>query len=170
MAVHLTVIPEGAPVLARRAKLSNAEAAALLNRMARRGLIYSMEKEGKAPLYMAAQFVVGIWEYHVNDLDEELIGLMNEYVPTLFKPDEWKQSPQLRTIPVDASIKPSEGTLSYEQARELVHGRKKYLVAPCICFTHSCHSFCCCSIQSWMRFCMSCRAMWILARCPGAPV
>ncbi|MCK7512536.1 MAG: hypothetical protein MZV70_56540 [Desulfobacterales bacterium] len=31
--------------------------------------------------YMAAQFVIGIWEYHVNDLDPELIRDMEEYLP-----------------------------------------------------------------------------------------
>ena len=35
--------------------------------------------------YMAAQFVVGIWEYHVNSLDEDLIRDVNEYMPTLMK-------------------------------------------------------------------------------------
>ena len=32
---------------------------------------------------MAAQFVIGIWEYHVNDLDEGLIRDFNEYIPYL---------------------------------------------------------------------------------------
>jgi len=37
------------------------------------GLIFSVETKKRPPAYMAAQFVVGIWKYHVNDLDEEFV-------------------------------------------------------------------------------------------------
>jgi electron transport complex protein RnfB len=132
LATKLTVIPEPGAVVARRAKLPVGEATRLLDDMARKGLIFRYEYKGDV-MYMAAQYVIGIWEYHVNDLDPELIKDMNEYIPHLFKPEVWKEAPQLRTIPVGRSITPEHEVMPYEAAEELVRGQKKILVAPCIC-------------------------------------
>ena len=53
---------------------------------------------------MAAQFVIGIWEYHLNDLDEALIRDVNEYLPLLMKENWTKQeTKQLRVVPVAQS-------------------------------------------------------------------
>jgi ferredoxin len=133
LALHLTVIPEEPPVIARRAGLALEEAEQRLKEMARKGLIFSFESEGRTPKYMAAQYVIGIWEYHVNDLDPDFIKDMDEYLPTLFDGEIWKKAPQLRTIPVGQSLDPQLEVLSYEMAEELVKQQEKFLVAPCIC-------------------------------------
>ncbi|KMY69088.1 hypothetical protein AAU61_06090 [Desulfocarbo indianensis] len=132
LAIKLTLIPEAGPVVARRARLPLAEATRRLDEMARKGLVFRYEYKGEV-YYMAAQYVIGIWEYHVNDLDPELIRDMNEYIPHLFTPEAWKKAPQLRTIPVGRSITPEHEVMPYEMAEELVRGQKKILVAPCIC-------------------------------------
>lgn len=132
LALKCTLIPEQANVVARRAKLSVEQATQRLDAMAHKGLIFRMEYKGDI-MYMAAQYVVGIWEYHVNDLTPELIKDMNEYIPHLFKPEEWKKAPQLRTIPVGRSLSAEHAVMPYEQAEEMVKGHKKILVAPCIC-------------------------------------
>lgn len=80
---------------------------------------------------MAAQYVVGIWEYHVNDLDNELIKDMNEYLPLLFE-QAWKV-PQMRTIPIGRSLTPEHRVLPHEMAEELVRTQKRFSVGPCIC-------------------------------------
>jgi len=133
LALHLTLIPEEPRVIARRAKLSREEIAPRLEEMAKKGLIYRVERKDRVTLYMAAQYVIGIWEYHVNDLDPGLIQDMNEYIPTLFNVDAWKKAPQLRTIPVGRSISTQREVLTYENAEELVKSQKRFLVAPCIC-------------------------------------
>jgi len=130
-APHLTLIPEESKVIARRAKVSTQEAAQLLDTMAKKGLIYKISPEGKQPLYMAIQYVIGIWEFHVNDLDEGLVKDMEEYIPTLLK-ESWKK-PQLRTIPVNKSINNDLPIMTYENAAYLVRDAKKSVVAPCIC-------------------------------------
>ena len=133
LALHLTLIPEEPRVVARRAGIDTVEAARHLEEMAKQGLILRMEpeNEGKPFQYMAAQFVIGIWEFHVNDLDLELIKDMNEYIPTLSE-EAWKV-PQLRTIPVGRSISAQTEVLPYEKAEEMVRTQEKVLVAPCIC-------------------------------------
>ena len=103
LALHLTIIAEEPRVIARRARITPGEAAKRLEDMARKGLSYREETDGRPMKYMAAQYVVGIWEFKVNDLDVDLIRDMNEYIPTLFD-QAWKV-PQLRTIPVGRSLK-----------------------------------------------------------------
>lgn len=133
LALHLTLIPEEPQVIARRARLSSGEAAVRLEEMSRKGLIFRIESVDRPSRYMSAQYVIGIWEYHVNDLDPELIHNMNEYIPTFFNLDTWKKAPQLRTIPVGRSINATREVLTYENAEELVLAQKTFAVAPCIC-------------------------------------
>ncbi len=131
LALHVGLIPAEACVVARRAGIRRAEAEQRLAELARKGLIVRIASEGKPIQYAAAQFVIGIWEFHVNDLDPELVHDVNEYMPTLF-PEAWK-FPQLRTIPVNRSLDHQLTVLGYEKAEELVRRAKKLAVAPCIC-------------------------------------
>lgn len=131
LALHLTLFPEESEIIAGRAGIDQEEAAQRLEKMAKKGLIYSIEQDGKLPKYRASQYMVGIWEFHVNSLDLDLIRDTNEYFPALFR-EAWKV-PQLRTIPVGQSLTPQHEVLPYEQAEELVRAQDKIAVAPCIC-------------------------------------
>jgi len=131
LAVHLTLLPEEPRVIARRAGLPPDEVARRLEEMAKRGLILRAEQEGSPFKYLAAQYLVGIWEYHVNELDKALIKDMNEYFPVI-QEQAWKV-PQLRTIPVGRSLTPQLKVMPYEIAEELVRAQKKFSVGPCIC-------------------------------------
>jgi ferredoxin len=131
LAVHISLIPEEARVIARRAGITREEAAQRLADMARKGLTIGLVAEDKATQYAAAQFVIGIWEFHVNDLDPGLIRDFNEYLPALFR-EAWK-APQLRTIPVNRSLDHPMTILPYERAEEIVRRARKIVVAPCIC-------------------------------------
>lgn len=133
LALHLNMMPEEVQVIGRRAKISQEEAARRLEKMAKKGLIYRLEYDKKPMKYMAAQYVIGIWEFHVNDLNPGLIKDMNEYIPTLLNLDTWKKAPQLRTVPVGQSISTRLEALPYEKAEEMVRAHEKFLVAPCIC-------------------------------------
>lgn len=132
LAVQLHLVPEPAAQIAGRVGMDNDRCMQLLQEMEQKGLIFSLAGEGET-LYMAAQFIVGIWEFSVNSLDEELIRDVNEYIPTLVDYRTWKEVPQLRTIPLSQSITVEHQALPYEMAEELVADRRKYLVAPCIC-------------------------------------
>ncbi|MBD3414839.1 MAG: 4Fe-4S dicluster domain-containing protein [Candidatus Aminicenantes bacterium] len=133
LALKLTLIPEQTDVIAKRAKIPVKKASDLLEQMAKKGLIYRLKRKGQPARFMAVQFVIGIWELHVNDLDPDLIRDFNEYAPTLFDFDEWKKAPQLRTIPVEQSIRADLEVLPYEDAAKLIQSRSKFLEAPCIC-------------------------------------
>lgn len=132
LALHLTLRAGTAETIAERAGMDLQACGRLLGEMEQNGLLFSTERNGETR-YMAAQFVVGIWEYHVNSLDEALIRDVNEYLPVLFDGKTWKDAPQLRTIPVDQSLVVEHQALPYEYAGQLIEGKRKYLVAPCIC-------------------------------------
>jgi electron transport complex protein RnfB len=132
LALHLTLLTEPARVIAHRAGLETEEAATRLYELSKKGLIYRVYKGGE-PLYMALQYVIGIWEFHVNDLDPGLIRDMNEYLPQLMDAQLWRKAPQLRTIPIRADIPVGHEILPHEEAETLVRSRKRFAVAPCIC-------------------------------------
>jgi electron transport complex protein RnfB len=133
LAVHLTLNREEARTIARRAKLVLREAEQRLREMARKGLIFSIESEGAPALYQAVPWVVGIYEFQVNNLDEGFVRDLNEYFRTRGKTSRPQPIPQIRTIPIERSIEPRLEALPYERAEELVKAHKKYAVAPCIC-------------------------------------
>ncbi len=133
LALCLTVLPEEARVVARRAHLPLAEAEQRLQEMEAKGLIYALHAPDAPPRYSALHFVVGIWEFQVNRLTPELVQDFDEYLPALTAFDEWRKAPQLRTIPVGQSIPTNLEVMNYEQAEELVRSHERIVVAPCIC-------------------------------------
>ncbi len=130
LACHLTLLSESVPVIALRSGLTVEEAAAMLEEMAQKGLVF---KSSPPPRYMAAQFVVGIWEYQVGRLNAGLVADMEEYMPHLFDADAWQASPQMRTIPVGRSVDAELAILSYETAETLLEKQESFVVTPCIC-------------------------------------
>lgn len=129
---HLSIWPETVDEIAKRLNKPADEIADKLYSMSRKGLIVRSERNDSVS-YMAAQFVIGIWEYHVNDLDEELIKDMNEYIPALFAAMNKLKTQQLRTIPIQTSLEGQGVVMPFEEARKLIEKQSKILVAPCIC-------------------------------------
>ena len=133
LCLHLNLISEEARVVARRAGIKKEEAAKRLEAMAKKRLIFRIEETPGKPLYMPNQFVIGFWEFGVNDLDEDKVRDFNEYIPTLLNYDVWSKAPQLRTIPIGRSMSPELRALPYEKAEDIVRLHKRFGVAPCIC-------------------------------------
>jgi ferredoxin len=133
LALRLTPFPEEPARIAKRLHLPADEIAQKLEDMAKKGLIYRIQPKDSPPKYMAWQFVIGIWEFHVNALDRDFVRDMGEYIPSLLNFEIWKKAPQLRTIPVGQSIPVEHKVMPYEMAEELVRSHRRILVAPCIC-------------------------------------
>lgn len=133
LALHLALIPEEPRVIARRAKIPVEEASRRLEKMLKKGLIFSRHRENKPPLYMAQPYAVGFWEAQVNKLDRELAQDAEEYASTYLEHSFWRAVPQLRTIPVGKSISTSTEVMLYERAEELVRAQKTFAVSNCIC-------------------------------------
>jgi len=133
LTLHLSVLPEDPSVIARRVKRPKREIERQLEEMFQKGLVSKSTKEGYPDRYSALQFAIGIWEYHVNDLDQDLARDVGEYIPTLMDFETWKKAPQLRTIPVNKSIDHKLEVFPYEDVGALIKGHTQFLVAPCIC-------------------------------------
>lgn len=133
MALHLSFFPVEAEVIAGRAKLPLEETTRRLDEMFRKGLILRIKRKDGTILYSGLQFAIGIWEYHVNDLDPELAQDVGEYISKVFNTKTWKKAPQLRTIPVNLSIEHELEILPYEHVEEIVKSQERFLVVPCIC-------------------------------------
>ena len=133
LAARLIMMPEPAAAIAARTGRDESVLETMLERMSKKGLIFRSTKNGQN-LYMAAQFVIGIWEYHLNDLDEELIRDVNEYLPLLMKKAWVKQeTKQLRVVPIARSISAGMSVMPYEMAEEIIGRQAKIVVSPCIC-------------------------------------
>ncbi len=133
IALGLNMIPEPVSVIAERMGRNEDELAPQLRAMSEKGLVFRASKGGK-PSYMATQFVIGIWEYHVNDLNKELIEDVNEYLP-IYMQKSWvkHETKQLRVIPVSTRITAGMTILPYEVAEEIIRGQKKIVISDCIC-------------------------------------
>lgn len=134
LATHLTLKQEDAETIAKRVKLPALKAGKLLDEMAMKGLIFSVQPENEPTRYQAAPWVIGIYEFQVKNLSEDLVEALNEYWGTAESREKpWK--PQLRTIPIGQSIEPTLEALPYEQVEKLVEANDTFAVAPCICRT-----------------------------------
>jgi Na+-translocating ferredoxin:NAD+ oxidoreductase subunit B len=130
---HMSLLDENARVVAYRARLPKAQAAAMLEKMAEKGLISASYPPGKAPEYSVNQFVVGFMEEQVDHLDRELVDLTEEYTPVFFKEGPWSKVPQIRTIPVKESIPVEHAVMPYERAEEIVRRHTRFAVRNCVC-------------------------------------
>jgi len=133
LAMHLTLIPEEARVIAFRAGIPEEKVSRQLEEMDKKGLIFSILREGAPMQYRIQQFIVGFWEGQVNNLTPELVEDFEEYLDTFIDLDLWQKIPQLRTIPVGKSIDAKTDVMPYERAEELIRQQKTLVVNNCIC-------------------------------------
>lgn len=133
LAVHLSLNPEDAGTIAGRAGRSMPETENHLEEMARKGLILSLRDSCGTCFYQAVPFVVGIYEFQVENLNDDLRNALQDYWTTMEDRVEPETTAQMRTIPVHESIDARLEALPYEQVLELVNANTRFAVAPCIC-------------------------------------
>ena len=133
IALGLNMLPEPVAAIAGRLDMDEDILGPKLEAMSKKGLLYRSGKGG-VNSYAAAQFVVGIWEYSLNNLDEDLIREVNEYLPQ-FMHKSWikHDTKQLRVIPVSKKITADNAVLPYEAAEEIIKAQSKIVVSDCIC-------------------------------------
>jgi NAD-dependent dihydropyrimidine dehydrogenase PreA subunit len=130
--LNLRPFPETASAIAERAGKEELAVAEMLETMSRQGSIYRIRVEDQV-YYMALQFAIGIYEFHLNDIDRELAELLEEYMPYLVESWNSAKTKQLRVVPVKAAVDPSTSVASYDDVRELVKQQDLIAVAECIC-------------------------------------
>ncbi len=132
LTMKLAKEPEEVSVIADRTNMDISVLAPTLEEMAQKGLIYRLRENDKV-LYQAFQFVVGVYEFQVNNLDKEFCELFEEYLPYLgmsFLPLKTKQ---MRVIPVESALSTKSTTATYNKIRELVLRQDNICLTECIC-------------------------------------
>lgn len=106
-----------------------------LEDMAVRGLIFRQRKDG-VPRYAAVPFVVGIFEFQVGRMDNELASMVEEYYDDAFGITiQSHKTPLMRTIPVNEQIVHKWPVAPYEDVIKILESQKKIALAPCVCRT-----------------------------------
>jgi Na+-translocating ferredoxin:NAD+ oxidoreductase subunit B len=132
MFLNMSLAAETPGAVARRTGLDAGAVAGLLERMAEKGLLFRLKKEGEAK-YAAAAFVVGIYEFQLNRMDLELAELVDQYMQEAFGRELSGQTVQMRTVPVGRSVDVAWPVAPYEDLREIIRSKDRIAVANCIC-------------------------------------
>jgi len=136
-ATHLTLKREDTKAIAKKINLPVDKTEKILEEMAQKGLILSVKSDEGKILYQAAPWVVGIYEFQVNRMDDQFIKNFDDYYSSRVKRTGPETIPQMRTIPINQSIDPKLDVLPYEQVEKLVMAHDNFAVAPCICRRHA---------------------------------
>jgi NAD-dependent dihydropyrimidine dehydrogenase PreA subunit len=136
LATNLSLTREDAKTIADRVDLPFDIIKKRLNEMAHKGLIFSVEKDGKM-MYQAAPWIIGIYEFQVNRLSDDFLQSMDNYYEHIIPIERPRTIPQMRTIPINQSIDSTLNVLTYEKVEELLENQTKFAVAPCICRTRA---------------------------------
>ncbi len=122
---------ETVKVIAHRVGVSEEEASKRLTNMAKRGLLWSSEGEGKQR-FRLAPFVVGIYEAQEH-MDHEFAHLVERYMYEGGAEGIMKPQPALhRVIPAQKAVK-SEWILPYDDVKAVLMASKTFRLRDCIC-------------------------------------
>lgn len=133
MFLALTPILETPESVATRLYGSVGDIAAQLEDMAKRGLLFRLQKNDSIK-YGAIPFVHGLLEFQVKRIDREMAKLFEDYYEAGFNNAFIESSDTfLRTIPVNESIDVLQNIASYDDACEILRNVKTIVVTDCIC-------------------------------------
>jgi electron transport complex protein RnfB len=124
--------PEQVSEIANRIGMKERELAEKLKDMAQKGLIFRVREDGK-PLSRAVQFLIGIYEFQLKNLDAEFSQLFEEYLPYYGMAMSGLKTGQLRRIPLGSVVKVTRGVVPYNDVRELIKNKDFISVQQCIC-------------------------------------
>ena len=132
MFLDMTLFLETPSNIAARSGRDPEQTATLCEQMAQKGLIFRYRKQ-ETVRYAAVPFVVGSYEFQLNNMDEALARLCDQYMTeALFHLDRMVRLP-LRTIPVNKSVDATLTVASHDDARTILKSKKKIAITNCIC-------------------------------------
>jgi len=133
--VKLRPLPEAPKDIADRLDMEADVLAEQLEEMARKGLLFRVRK-GENVRYASVPYVVGIFEFQLNHMDEEFARDHEEYFKTAFgKTIQGFDTPVLRTVPIDRELVAEYPVAPFEDVLEILDNQKSIAVSPCVCRT-----------------------------------
>ncbi len=132
LAGELTIAPEKSSDIAQRLnKLPKEVTAGLLN-MVRQGKVW-LEIENGRPKFRLAPFIVGSYEAHIDNMNEEMALLVEEFLADGGVEGIMKMQPAIhRVIPVPDALD-LEWILPYDNVLEIIENAENFHVQDCIC-------------------------------------
>ena len=135
--VLLQPLLESPEDVAERLKRDPAEVAELMERMAKKGLLFRQRKDDRVR-YAAVPWVVGIFEFQVNSMNKDLARDHEEYLEEAFLQNlQSHKTPVMRTIPINRQIVADWPIAPYEDALQIVENQEKILITNCVCRTQT---------------------------------
>jgi Pyruvate/2-oxoacid:ferredoxin oxidoreductase delta subunit len=132
LTLKLSSEPEEVETIAARTGEDEAALGEMLEEMAQKGCIFRV-RDGEKRLYQAFQFVVGLYEFQLKNLDQEFCELFEEYLPHLGLSMMPLKTKQMRVIPLDSSIEMTSEVATYNRVKDLVREQEVLCVSQCIC-------------------------------------
>jgi ferredoxin len=132
LAMKLREEPEDVATIAARTGRGEAELGEMLEEMARKGCIFRV-RDGEKRRYQAFQFIVGLYEFQLNNIDREYAEMLEQYIPYLGLSMLPLKTKQLRVIPLESSIEAGSAVATYNRVRDLVEQQEVISVQQCIC-------------------------------------
>jgi len=133
IALLLTPLPEEVSIIAGRAGLDPEELGKKLEAMSRKGLVFRTRREGKT-YYNSAPFMIGLYEYSVKKIDEELASLFKEYYETAYMEEMGASDvPSFKVLPIGEHVEADLVLYPFLHLEEEVRAARKISVTECVC-------------------------------------
>lgn len=132
--LHLRPYPEVVSVIAERMGKDETELAEALYSMSKRGLIYRHRSRSNQIYYLMIPWMIGIWEFQLNDLTPETIELYERFYQEGMVP-AWRNQKTgiFRVVPIEKEIQGGTEIQPYEKVSEIIESHTRFAVADCIC-------------------------------------
>jgi NAD-dependent dihydropyrimidine dehydrogenase PreA subunit len=102
--------------------------------MSRRGLLMRYRAPDGEIYYILVPWVIGIWEFQLNNMTQDNIKLYEKYYQEGMVPLRRNQKiGGFRVIPIEEEIKGSTEIQPYEKVSEIIESHTRFAVAECIC-------------------------------------
>jgi Pyruvate/2-oxoacid:ferredoxin oxidoreductase delta subunit len=131
--IQLSPLPEQASSIAARTGLSEEHLATKLEAMAKNGLIFRLRRDGKT-LFLAAPFMIGLYEYSVKKIDRELAELFKQYYDEAYQEEMGSSNvPGFKVIPLQQNVQADIALLPYHKIEEDIRSTRVIAVTECVC-------------------------------------
>ena len=134
IALFLRPYPEPVSTIAERMGRDEKELGKTLYDMSKRGLILRYKESEQIIYYFLAPWMIGIWEFQVNNLTQDNIKLYEKYYEEGMVPlNKTKKVSGFRVIPIQKEIRDNTEIQPYEKVSEIIDSQTRFAVADCIC-------------------------------------
>ena len=135
------IFPKLSPLLeapedvAKRLDRDPGETAELIERMAKKGLIFRLRK-GDTARYGAVPFVPGIYDFQLGTMERGFAQDMQDYFEEgLGRTIQGHETPIMRPIPINRELVVEWPIAPYEDVLKIIENQEIIALAPCVCRT-----------------------------------